>query len=1080
MTQPSRSGEGWHRISILCLTLVTAAPVATANGLIFDATIFNATFTPAALGTDGVGSRTIALSGVGMGTPPRSVLFRHEPANSTNSSVAEAVAPPPLSVPGTSLPNSTINTPFSTILSAQGGVPPYSWALAGGTLPDGLSLRSGGTLAGSPSRTGAFTFSARATDVTGVSAVGTLSVNVVPAPITVITPSPLATGMVGVDYSQQNLTAIGGVPPYTFALSSGSLPAGLVMAPDGTITGTPSLAGVSTFTVVATDSSGAKSTSPAAAAPTGIATLQVQVRTYSLDLVLSAGSLSFSIAAGTVGLPVSQVVEVQSADVTSVLSYHVTLTPPGAPWLAVTPAEGSTPGAFSVSLTSAASSLPVSAAPYTATIAVTCTASSPCGGSTQTVSVSLVVANVPPQLTAINDSLSFTASSVAPQTATQSLLLQNTGGGSVGIGSISCGAAWCTVGAVPGAITAGQTVLLDVSADPGGLSAGYYYTRIAIVSSAGTTVIPVTFLITPYESISLAPSARLIDLQPPAALSGIGSNSFLVSVQGNQPVNWTAALLPGAPWLKLNVTSGVSTQVQPGQVTFTIDPTAAALAVNGYYATIRVSANGVANSPLDFQLVLNVVGAAARPRPLPTPEGLIFVTTVGGAPPPQTVALPTGAAGSLVFQASAATTDGADWLSVSPQTGTLSSTNTPLTTVAVKTAGLSPGVYRGVVAYAYHFFGIRTVNVTLIVQPAATAQSQQPSARELPLPNATAAGCSPTQLVLAQTGLVRNFSSPAAWPTPMSVQLLDDCAQAVANGQVTATFSNGDPPLVFALTDATAAIYAATWTPRRTGPQVTVSARATAPGFAAVATTLQGEVTPNAVPVLNHNATLNVFNPQGGAPVAPGTVAEIFGSNLAAGTTVSSSLPLPNTAQGTSVIIGGLQAPILYVSPGQVNVQVPFELAPGQPYQVVISANGALSAPDSVQLTSVSPGVAEVPGGQLIAQHTDATATLVTDSQPAKPGEFIVLYLVGLGLTDAPVQSGAASPSSPPANALASPSVTLDGEPVNLLFCGLTPDLVGVYQIDLQVPPDAKDGDLTLQISQAGTTANMGILPVHH
>jgi uncharacterized protein (TIGR03437 family) len=314
----------------------------------------------------------------------------------------------------------------------------------------------------------------------------------------------------------------------------------------------------------------------------------------------------------------------------------------------------------------------------------------------------------------------------------------------------------------------------------------------------------------------------------------------------------------------------------------------------------------------------------------------------------------------------------------------------------------------------------------------------------------------------------------------MSIQLLDDCAQPVINGQVIATFNNGDPPLVFSLTDATSAIYSATWTPRQTGAQVTVSERATAPGFPAVATVLMGEVTPNAVPVLNHNGTLNIFNPLGGAPMAPGTVAEIFGSNLAGGTAVSSSLPLPDTVQGTTVIIGGLQAPILFLSPGQVNVQVPFELAPGQPYQVIISANGALTSPDPVQISNVSPGVAETPGGQVIAQHADAAGTLVTDSAPAQPGEFIVLYLVGLGLTDSSVQSGAASPATPPANALAEPSVTLDSEPVNVLFCGLTPDMVGLYQIDLQVPSNAKDGDLTIQISQAGTTANTGILPVHH
>jgi hypothetical protein len=74
--------------------------------------------------------------------------------------------------------------------------------------------------------------------------------------------------------------------------------------------------------------------------------------------------------------------------------------------------------------------------------------------------------------------------------------------------------------------------------------------------------------------------------------------------------------------------------------------------VNAYYATIRVSASGVANSPLDFQVVLDVVGPAATPKPLPSPTGLVFETVVGGAPPGQTVYLPTAAAGEVIVQAS--------------------------------------------------------------------------------------------------------------------------------------------------------------------------------------------------------------------------------------------------------------------------------------------------------------------------------------------------------------------------------------------------------------------------------------------
>jgi hypothetical protein len=94
------------------------------------------------------------------------------------------------------------------------------------------------------------------------------------------------------------------------------------------------------------------------------------------------------------------------------------------------------------------------------------------------------------------------------------------------------------------------------------------------------------------------------------------------------------------------------------------------------------------------------------------------------------------------------------------------------------------------VTYAYRFFGVRAVNVALIVRPVSAQQGLQQTAGQLIGPDATAAVCSPTELVPVQASLVSNFSSPAGWPTPLSMQLLDDCAGAVANGQVTAAFSN--------------------------------------------------------------------------------------------------------------------------------------------------------------------------------------------------------------------------------------------------------------------------------------------------
>jgi uncharacterized protein (TIGR03437 family) len=183
---------------------------------------------------------------------------------------------------------------------------------------------------------------------------------------------------------------------------------------------------------------------------------------------------------------------------------------------------------------------------------------------------------------------------------------------------------------------------------------------------------------------------------------------------------------------------------------------------------------------------------------------------------------------------------------------------------------------------------------------------------------------------------------------------------------------------------------------------------------------------------------------------------------------------------GTSVIIGGIEAPLYYVSPGQINAQVPFELTAGQPYEVIVNANGALTTPQTIQSGTVSPGIAEYPSGYAIAQHA-ATFGLITDASPAMPGEYVVVYLAGMGPTTVPVVSGVASPSSPLDSTVNQPTITLNGEAVtNVYFSGLTPTLAGLYQIDLQVPADAPNGDLTLVVNQPGFPGTPVILPVHN
>jgi uncharacterized protein (TIGR03437 family) len=176
------------------------------------------------------------------------------------------------------------------------------------------------------------------------------------------------------------------------------------------------------------------------------------------------------------------------------------------------------------------------------------------------------------------------------------------------------------------------------------------------------------------------------------------------------------------------------------------------------------------------------------------------------------------------------------------------------------------------------------------------------------------------------------------------------------------------------------------------------------------------------------------------------------------------------------VVIGGKPAPLFYVSPGQVNVQVPFELNTGGQYQVVLSANGAIATPQSIQVAPAVPGIAAFGDGTIIAQHQDGS--LILANSPAKQGEYIVMYLLGLGGTDTPVASGNASPVSPLAHPTETPSLTLGGQNIPILFSGLTPGLVGLYQINIQIPQNTPGGNQVLIVSQDGIASNTTIVPV--
>ncbi len=154
-----------------------------------------------------------------------------------------------------SLPAGTVGVTYSTTLTAGGGGGTYTFSVTGGALPSGLALSALGVLSGTPTSGGSFSVTITATDSITPALTGTqaYSLNIGAATIT-LSPATLPGATYESSYSQ-TLTASGGTSTYSFSVTSGSLPAGLTLSSSGELSGTPTAAGPSTFTVSATDSS---------------------------------------------------------------------------------------------------------------------------------------------------------------------------------------------------------------------------------------------------------------------------------------------------------------------------------------------------------------------------------------------------------------------------------------------------------------------------------------------------------------------------------------------------------------------------------------------------------------------------------------------------------------------------------------------------------------------------------------------------------------------------------------------------------------------------------------------------------
>jgi len=233
---------------------------------------------------------------------------------------------------------------------------------------------------------------------------------------------------------------------------------------------------------------------------------------------------------------------------------------------------------------------------------------------------------------------------------------------------------------------------------------------------------------------------------------------------------------------------------------------------------------------------------------------------------------------------------------------------------------------------------------------------------------------------------------------------------------------------------------------------------------------------PSASSRVSDGGVVNAASNAAGQALVPGSLASLYGSGLAPGTFTVTTGPLPTVAGGVSVIVNGFFAPLLYVSPTQINFQVPWELGLGDgtsPFTVVVygatakgtRANSPINATFSNMVSApikiYSPGV-------FLARRADGTA--VDGGAPAAAGDVIVVYATGLGPVSIPQPTGVLTPvvlSTTPQT----PNVTIGNVPAQVLFSGLTPGTAGVYQINLVVPSGVPAGTAPLVVNIGGESS---------
>jgi uncharacterized protein (TIGR03437 family) len=764
------------------------------------------------------------------------------------------------------------------------------------------------------------------------------------------------------------------------------------------------------------------------------------------SLTAAPNPLSFRLQAGSAAPP-SQTISVFASD-SSAVSFTTSVNAAGGNWLNATKLAGQNVG---VSVTPAA----LAPGQYSGTVTIT-SAPNTTNPSQQSVPVTLIVDPAPPSPTTpavlgvSPGSLPFSfVQNGSPGSV--SLTVSNLGGGTL-TGNVTAGSLgkWLTVSPGTFSIGAGAQQILSVTADPTGLLPSAYIGQLTFTNSANgqQTVVPATATVAASnQNIQLSANALTFtalqngpDPVPQTIEinnTGFGTMNFTTDLKTTTADSW---LTPTSN--TNNVVAGSPQMIQIGA------SNAGKLAPGDYFGTVFVRSSSAGNTPQIISVRLTVLPASNVIVPLVQPGGIIL-TSLGGA---QQIQITNQGSSPVKYTTVATTNDGASWFTQSPASGTI--TNTGTITIQPQLGALAPGTYQGSLRI---LFANGTFPIVSVVGLVPGSSSSSVASGELQPRAATP--CGPVGVTFTSPKAGQQIEAGKSFLVTVAVT---DCHGAPVTGASVSLYSNGRAQL----NNNNDGTYSNDWTfiEPPTGTQTPVSLLSTT-AIAFVSTindaTIGVTVLPStkSVPALQGIVNSGSYQSQGA--VTPGNWVSLFGANLGDGPQTASSVPLNTQMANAQVSIGGEAVPLNFVSAGQINAQIPFDLTPDQTTQISITHGTEGSIAQTVQVLDALPAIFTTnQNGTGQGAIVDVNNAVVDGTNPVHAGNTIVIYCTGLGATNVSggaLGLGVVTPTPAPLT-LSTPSVTIGGVPATVSFSGLSPGSVGLYQINAIVPAGVTPG----------------------